>query len=79
MDADPTKRSKRSASYDCMARIITALAVCGKMDRSTIKEKSDVPTYSTVVRVLRALEKEGLVKVTKEGSRTNYYEWIDKS
>lgn len=74
------KPSKRAASHDCMARIITALLVCEKLTRKAIKFKADVSTDRTVSRVLQALVQEGLVQVIKDidSPHIRYYIWIGK-
>ena len=75
------QRGKRVASHACMARIITALLVCGKMNLTTLKNKADVTSYRTIIRVLHTLEHEGLVKITLDidNQHIKYYEWIGRN
>lgn len=67
----------RKNSTDCMARVITALRVCGEMNASTISFKSDV-SLRTVIRVVKALEKEGLVTTRSNPNnlRSTLYTWM---
>ena len=79
--APQAPRGKRVASHTCMARIITALLVCGKMNLTTLKHKADVASYHTIIRALQALEREGLIKITLDidNQHIKYYEWTGRN
>ena len=79
--APQAPRGKREASHACMARIITALLVCGKMNLTTLKHKADVTSYHTIIRALHALEHEGLIRISLDidNQRIKYYEWAGRN
>ena len=79
--APQAPRGKREASHVCMARIITALLVCGKMNLTTLKHKADVASYHTIMRALQALERERLIKITLDidNQHIKYYEWTGRN
>ena len=71
---------KRS-TYGCMARIVTALIVCEKLTVTQLLDKSDVASYGTVNRAVRALLEEDLIERVYDpfDSRVVMYRWKGKA
>lgn len=67
----------RQSTIDCMAKVVRALLVCGRVTMKVLADKADI-SEDTARRAIAGLQREGLVKREKQRSPSKefVYTWV---
>lgn len=67
------RAGNRQSTIDCMAKVVRALLVCGRVTIKTLADKADI-SEDTARRAIAGLRREGLV--VRESLRNSSKEYV---